>query len=148
MASNFPTVATEVKRSTGVSIEGTSVTATFQSEWYSLSNVEWFGIALALGTCTGTTTTLDVGVQCRFNEGANVYSYPSAPGGVDGTALGQAALDTLTDASDDVNSLQYWRNIIPLMGRQGQVRFNFVITGTTPVFPIQEATLITVERQA
>lgn len=148
MPANFPTVGMELLKSDSTSVEGTSPTATFTSLWYNLSNVEWFGLAIALGTCTGTSTTLDIGVQCRFNEGANVYSYPNAAGSVDGTGPSAAAIDTLTDGSDDVNTFAYWRNILPLMGRGGQVRFNFVIAGTTPVFPIQEVTLITVERSA
>lgn len=149
----YPSKAAEINKDDGAALAGTSITADDYSEWMALDDCDFFGIALALGTVTGTSPTLDVKVECRFagaNSGSpNVYVYPDAVNAetVTSEATNQALLAQVTD-EDDTNRVKYWRNILPSSGLNGQVRFFFDVGGTTPVFPVQEAILFKVERGA
>lgn len=136
----YPSVGYKPKLDDGATVvEGSSVTTDDNTEWFDLGDCRYWGLAVAVGTVTGTNPTLDIAAQCRFNGEADVYSYPS-----DLNTTTQIAMTQLT--TSDTNLIEFWRNFLPTMGEYGQARFTFTLTGTSPVFPIAQFVVVKVER--
>jgi len=96
---------------------GADLTATGDSGWDDVGFIHDSTIHAELGTCTGTTTTLDIVVeQAQDSSGTNAE--------VIGT------FTQATDASDDTEAkLKTCVNL-------RYVRVSYTISGSTPVFPL------------
>jgi hypothetical protein len=123
-------ILTAMKDSDGVSVAAAQ-TATFKSETYSLSGLEYFGIIVDLGTVTGTTPTLVITVQLSVDGGTTwLDTYPDGA-----NSATQAALASM---NTNIETAEYWLNILP-NDNNAVVRFNFTIGGTSPSFTITNA---------
>jgi len=141
MGANYPTNGFDVKDSNGQVFEGQTLTASAQSEWMSFDDAEWFGVAVLCGTVSGTSPTLDITVQCRFDGESDTFNYPSGDNVQTGAALAQ-----MTTTAD--KGMEYWRHVLPSAGKKGQIRFALTVGGTSPSFEISRFTAWKVERGA
>jgi hypothetical protein len=61
----------------GTSLTAATKTDSFDTAWYSLSGVEYFGIVVDIGAVSGTSPTLDIDVEFSLDGGTTVFTeYP------------------------------------------------------------------------
>lgn len=141
MSVKYPSKGSQIKGTDGLPIASQTLTATEQSGWMAFDDVEWVGLAVDCGTVSGTSPTLDVRLQLRFNEGSEIYGMPAAQ-----NSSTTAVLTQMTTTGD--NDCRYFRAPFPSAGRNAQFRVNFAIGGTSPSFEIDGAEVFLVERTA
>lgn len=98
-------------------LDGTNVTATGDSGWTDIGMIKECQAHLELGTCTGTGTTGDFQVEIADDSS--------------GTGLEVIAIFDTVDQDDDDTEAK----IDGLCIDKRWVRVNYVIAGTSPVFP-------------
>ncbi len=111
------TLVTDASTANRELLDGSNLTATGQGSAIEVGYPGHVRFKLALGTCTGTTTTLDLKVQASNDS-------TFATGVVD---VGE--FPTKDQDDDDTTS---W---IEATVNHRYVRANYVISGTSPVFP-------------
>lgn len=85
---------------------------------------------MSLGTCTGTTTTMDVIIE----------------GSADG-ATGWSTLATFTQVTDASDDLTAEVSATVNTAATGYIRAGYTIAGSTPVFPTSIVALVVAEEQ-
>jgi hypothetical protein len=98
-------------------LDGSNVTATGQGSAVEVGYLGHVRAMLALGTCTGTTTSLDLKVQGSDDSGfsSGVVDYGEFP----------------TKDQDDDSTTSF----LDIVVQHRYVRANYVVAGTSPVFP-------------
>lgn len=149
---NTKTTNTSVvlKDSNGVVLTGVTKTADFNTQWYSLDEVEWFGVAVDQSAFAGTSETLDIRIQCTADSSVAspvIFRYPGAANAatLDSAATNQAVLTQIPDGDTDAQVMGYWRNVLP---RTWRMRVQFDYGGTPSAGVIDNAYLIRCERYA
>lgn len=140
--SKYPSVGWKIKNAAGAVLEDNQFdsSATTYSQWYSLDDAKYVGIALDCGTVTGTTPICTVSFETRFGGNAVTYILP------DGANSVTCAAPTATFSTTTNSYIEYWENPLPSSGQKGQFRIKFVVSGTSPVFPWDQAILWKVSR--
>jgi len=124
-----------MKDSSSNAIAGQTFNDTWNSKTYNVSQFEEVGISLLTGTVTGTSVTLDITPQCSYDGGTTWQtSWPVSVGEKDGTAIGEAAVDTMTEASDDYRAVAWFTNWA--VGPNARMRWAFTVGGSSEVIPI------------
>lgn len=128
--------------SDGATLTGATKTDSFDTAWYSLSGLEYFGVILDLGAVSGTSPTLDIDVEFTMDGGTTTFTeFPTGANteAIAGVGTGAAGLTQITTSNAQV--MMYWVNPFP-NDNDLQVRFECTVGGTGESFGIDNFYLI------
>ncbi|MHC4145686.1 MAG: hypothetical protein ACYSUD_13010 [Planctomycetota bacterium] len=134
-------IKVEMLKSTGVSLAAAQ-TATFDTQWYSLNGVEYFGFVVDVGVVTGTNPTLDIDVEFTMDGGTTVFTeFPNTINAeaISGVGTNAAGLTQIT--TSDAQHMVYYLNPFP-NDNNCQVRLECTIGGTSPSFTLDNIYLV------
>ena len=122
-----------VKLDSGVNAAGQTLTATDNTGTIKPKGANRVGLAIAIGSVTGTSPTLDITLQVSYDNGTTWWSLPASANSQTGAAFAQ-----ITATGNHVE----WYEICS-DPEFTQIRAVLTVGGTTPVFPISSAYWIT-----
>ena len=134
-------IKTAMLKSTGASLAAAQ-TATFDTAWYSLNGLEYFGFVVDVGVVTGTNPTLNINVEFTVDGGTTVFSeFPVSTNVEAGTGVttNNAIMAEIT--TSDAQTAIYWPNPFP-NDNDCKVRLECTIGGTSPSFTLDNIYLV------
>lgn len=134
MSVKYPSVGFDVQDTSNAAFAGTTFTtaATTYSKWYNAGDCDYIGLAVAVGTVTGTSPGMTCSLEARLDENANIYPLPA----VAGAAPAAAALPSHSTTGN--NRMAFFPVQLPASGKVAQFRVAFTVAGTSPVFPLEQ----------
>ncbi|MHC4145714.1 MAG: hypothetical protein ACYSUD_13155 [Planctomycetota bacterium] len=126
----------------GTSLTAATKTDSFDTAWYSLSGVEYFGIVVDIGAVSGTSPTLDIDVEFSLDGGTTVFTeYPVSANAeaISGVSTNAAGLTQIT--TSDAQVAMYWQNMFP-NDNNCKVRLECTVGGTGESIAIDNIYLV------
>jgi hypothetical protein len=128
--------------SSNATLTGATKTDSFDTAWYALDGLEYFGFVVDIGAVSGTSPTLDIDVEFTMDSGTTVFTeFPNAANAeaIAGISTNAAGFTQIT--TSDAQAAAYWQNPFP-NDNNIQVRLECTVGGTGESIAIDNIYLV------
>ena len=129
--------------SAGTNLSGVTKSATFDTAWYSLNGLEYFGFVLDLGAVSGTSPTLDIDLEFTMDGGTTVFTDfpPAVNDETENITTTNSGISFTQMVTSDQQTTMYWVNPFP-NDNNIKIRLECTIAGSSPTFLIDNWYLV------
>jgi hypothetical protein len=126
----------------GTSLTGATKTDSFDTAWYSLNGLEYFGFVFDIGAVSGTSPTLNTDVEFTMDGGTTVFTEFPVATNLEAGAGVTTNIATLSEiTTSDAQLTKYWLNPFP-NDNDIKVRLECTVGGTGESFAIDNIYLV------